>query len=99
MSVRNYCERIARAGNVGAPKLELGRKWAVRGAKLMEGICFALGTEPPVDAVSVEMGSYHWACDATKAKVELGFQARDPQTTVTDTVHFLEKKGLFRRPS
>lgn len=97
MSVRVFVERVCTAGDVGIPKIKLPGKWAIRGAKVLDGLAKAVDRTPSVDPVSVEIGSHHWACDASKAKGELGFEARDPQETINATVRFLEKKGLFRR--
>lgn len=97
ITVRSFFERIARAGDVGAPKLKLPSKWALVSAKLLEGVYQAADRTPPVDAVSVDIGTHHWACDASLAKRELGFNPRDPQETIGDTVRDLEQRGLFRR--
>jgi dihydroflavonol-4-reductase len=97
MSVRSFFERIARAGDVSAPKLKLPGNWARMSARVLEGIYQAADRQPPVDAVSVDIGTHHWGCDASRAKAELGFTPRDPQETIGDTVRDLEKRGLFRR--
>lgn len=97
ITVRSFFERIARAGDVGAPKIKLPSKWAFVSAKLLEGVYHAADRTPPVDAVSVDIGTHHWACDASLAKRELGFTPRDPQETIGDTVRDLEQRGLFRR--
>ncbi|MCC7385622.1 MAG: NAD-dependent epimerase/dehydratase family protein [Deltaproteobacteria bacterium] len=97
MSVRSFVERVALAGNVAMPKLKLSERWAVLGAKVVEGLAQAVDRAPPIDATSVEMGCHHWGCKADKASQELGFRARDPQHTVADTVRDLERRGLFRR--
>lgn len=97
MAMRSFFERVARAGDVAPPKIKLPSKWALTSAKLLEGLYHAADRAPPVDAVSVDIGTHHWACDASKAKKQLGFNPRDPQETVGDTVRDLEKRGLFRR--
>jgi dihydroflavonol-4-reductase len=97
MSVRSFFDRIARAGDVSPPKLKLPNRWALVSAKVLEGIYHAAERTPPVDAVSVDIGNHHWACDASLAKKELGFAPRDPQETIGDTVRDLERRGLFRR--
>jgi dihydroflavonol-4-reductase len=97
MSLRVFVERICTAGDVGMPKVTLPGKWALRGAKFLDGLAKVADRTPAMDPVTVEIGSYHWACDATKAKNTLSFSARDPQETINATVNFLEKKGLFRR--
>jgi dihydroflavonol-4-reductase len=97
MKVRTFAERVALAGGVSAPKVTLSPAWARRSAKLLEGLAYAVGQRSPVDAVSVDMATHHWGCDATKARRELGFAPRDPQETIVATVRYLEERGLFRR--
>jgi dihydroflavonol-4-reductase len=97
MSVRSFFDRIARAGDVSPPKIKLPGKWALASARVLEGLYHAADRIPPVDAVSVDIGNHHWACDASLAVKELGFLARDPQETISDTVRDLEGRGLFRR--
>lgn len=97
MSVRSFVQRIAHSGGVAPPNLKVKRSWALTGAKVLEGVYKAFDAVAPVDAVSVEMSGYHWGCDASRAKNELEFTARDPQETIEATVSDLEKRGLFRR--
>ncbi|MCK6545076.1 NAD-dependent epimerase/dehydratase family protein [Myxococcota bacterium] len=97
MSVRTFFERIARAGDVGMPKLKLPSEWARTSAKFLEGLYHVVDRTPPVEAAAVDIGTHHWGCDASLAKRELGFTARDPQETIADTVRDLERRGLFRR--
>lgn len=97
MSARVFVERVARAGDVSMPKVQLEERWGVLGAKLLDGLYHAMDRTPPTDVVSVEMAYHHWGCSSSKAEAELGFRARDPQDTVADTVTDLERRGLFRR--
>lgn len=97
MSVRVFAERVCTAGDVPIPTLRVPKKVAVRASKFLDGLAQAFDRETKLDPVSVEMGTYHWACDASKAKRELGFTARDPQETINATVRYLEKRGQFRR--
>jgi len=97
MSVRNFFERIAIAGDVSPPRMKLADRWAVLGARVLEGAYQAFDRIPPMDAVSVEMGCHDWGCSWAKAEAELGFAPRDPNATISATVRDLEKRGLFRR--
>ena len=97
MSVRSFVERVALAGDVGAPKLRLPERWAKASARLIEGVYEVVDRVPPIDAVSVEMGCHHWGCSSKKASTELGFVARDPGETIHETVRDLARRGLFRR--
>ncbi len=98
MSVRSFFERVANTGGVNAPKFKLPKKWAMTGAAVMDGLYRAAGFESPIHPVSIDMGNHHWGCSAQRATEELGFVARDPQSTIADTIAFIEKRGLFRRP-
>ncbi len=44
------------------------------------------------------MASYYWYFDSTKARDELGFQARDAADTLHDTVTYLRQHILGRKP-
>ena len=57
-----------------------------------------LGRTPPVEPRAVEMASYFWYFDSTKARDELGFPARDAADTLFDTVTYLREHILGRRP-
>ena len=60
----------------------------------------AIGGEPPVDEVSVEMAQYYWYCSSSKAERELGFSARDPGETLRETVaDLIERKVVFPKRS
>ncbi len=61
------------------------------GASLVERAYRAAGREPPVDRISVEMSEHFWYVDSSKAESELGFEARDPQLTLADTVKYLRQ--------
>ncbi|MBK8011815.1 MAG: NAD-dependent epimerase/dehydratase family protein [Deltaproteobacteria bacterium] len=97
MSIRSFVERVAHAGGVSPPRLRLPGRWALAGAKVLDGLCHATGRTPAVDIASVDIAAHYWNCDASKAKEELRFTARDPQTTLRDLVLDLEHRGLFRR--
>lgn len=97
MSVRRLIERIAHAGQVAPPRLVVPKAWAMAGARLMQGLYRAVDRTAPIPPLSVEMAHHHWQCDARRAESELGFEARDPQETIHDTVVDLETRGLFRR--
>ncbi len=97
VTTRAFVERVARAGDVGMPVVQLPERWGVLGAKLIDGLYHALDRSPPTDVMSVEMAYHHWGCSSAKAAAELGFAARDPQDTIADTVADLERRGLFRR--
>ncbi len=98
MAVRVFAQRVAVAGDVAAPTFQVPAQWAVRGARIMDGLFSALHRDPPIDPVTVELSTLFWDVDASKAARELGFVARDPQATIEATVRDLEARGRYRRP-
>jgi len=48
----------------------------------------------PLDDESIRMASHFWYCDSSKARTELGFQARDPMETLRDTVEYLRQRQV-----
>jgi dihydroflavonol-4-reductase len=97
MSVRSFAERVATAGGVSPPALKMSDRLAVFSAKVLDGVYRSVDRIPPIDPVSVEMSRYNWGCSSEKAEKALGFYARDPQSTIRDTVRYLEERGLYRR--
>jgi dihydroflavonol-4-reductase len=83
--------RLERVAKVSSPRVRLPGRLTVLGAGLLEGAYRAAGREPPVDRISVEMGQHFWYLDSSKAERELGFEPRDPQLTLADTVKYLRQ--------
>lgn len=90
-TMKEFFARLGRVANVAPPRLKLPAKWNRWGASLVEELYRHRGKEPPVDRISVEMAEHFWWIDSSKAERELGFQARDPQLTLVDTVSYLRQ--------
>ncbi len=90
-TMKEFFGRLGRVANVAPPKLKLPAKWSKFGAGLVEELYRWRDKEPPVDRISVEMADHYWWIDSSKAERELGFEARDPQLTLHDTVAYLRK--------
>jgi dihydroflavonol-4-reductase len=88
---REFFARLGRVAKVAPPRFRLPGRVSKLGASIVEQLYKIRGTEPPVDRVSVEMGECFWYVDSTKAVRELGFDARDPQLTLVDTVKYLRQ--------
>ena len=86
--------RLARLSKVDAPRLKLPARVQKVGALLMEKVAHAAGREPKLDAVSVDMAQCYWYLDASRARRELGWEPRDPQDTLFDTIQYLRKRFL-----
>ena len=67
---------------------------ALFGAKVLDAVYRHRGKLPPIDYTSVEMATYFWYLDDSKARRELGFETRDPGETLYDTVSYLRENFL-----
>lgn len=92
-----FFARLERCSKVEAPVLRLPRAMERLGARLLERVYDLQGSEPPVDAVSVEMAQHYWYVDCSKARRELGFATREPGETLGDTVRYLRQHFIARR--
>ncbi len=98
MTVAAFFQRLERISGVKAPALRMpsSRPLAIGMNRLFSKAVRAIGGEPPVDEVSVELAQYFWYCSAAKAERELGFAARDPGETLRETVDDLvARKVVF----
>jgi len=98
MTVAAFFQRLERISGVKAPVLRMprSRPLAIGMNRLFSKAIRAIGGEPPVDEVSVEMAQYYWYCSSAKAERELGFSARDPGETLRETVDDLvARKVVF----
>jgi len=98
MTVAAFFQRLSRIAGVKAPSLHLprSRPLAIGVNRVFSAALRAIGGEPPVDEVSVEMAQYYWYCSSAKAERELGFSARDPGETLRETVaDLIERKVVF----
>jgi dihydroflavonol-4-reductase len=102
LTVAAFFQRLERLTGIEGPRLRMPRSRAVAiGANRLFSRAFrAIGGEPPVDEVSVEMAQYFWYASSEKAERELGFRPRDPGETLRDTVEdLLEQRRAFVRES
>ena len=102
MTVAAFFQRLERIAGVRAPALRMprSRPLAIGVNRLFSKAVRAIGGEPPVDEVSVEMAQYFWYCSSGKAERELGFSARDPGETLRETIEDLVlRKVVFPKRS
>jgi nucleoside-diphosphate-sugar epimerase len=90
-TVAEFFGRLGRVARVRGPRLKLPSALSRWGAGLIEEVYRRRGDEPPVDRISVEMSEHYWWFDSGRAERELGFEARDPQLTLHDTVAYLRQ--------
>jgi len=96
LTIAAFLQRLSRLTGVKAPFLKLPkhRELALQLNQAFNKAVRAIGGEPPVDEVSVEMSQYFWYCDSAKAQEDLGWQPRDPGETLRDTVFDLVDRGV-----
>jgi len=97
MRFKDFFGRLERISGVPAPRITLPSEVNLAGARLLEKFHSWRGSEPPLDVHSTEMGERWWYCDSRKAERELGFEARDPQETLYETVRWVEENVRKRR--
>ncbi|HEX8187524.1 MAG TPA: NAD-dependent epimerase/dehydratase family protein [Pyrinomonadaceae bacterium] len=86
--------RLARITKVPAPFLSLPSKLTLAGARGLSSLYKHWKLAPPVEPNEIEMAEYFWYLDASKARAELGFDPRDPQETLLDTVTYVRENFL-----
>ncbi len=83
---RQLIEKVAEISGKSAPTKEPPFEVALWGARALRVIYPLLGKKVDLDEASIKMSACYWYCDSTKARTELGFQTRDPEDTLKDTV-------------
>jgi dihydroflavonol-4-reductase len=96
LTMREFLNRLARVSGVRPPWISLPRsRGFVRlGASWVERVTSRLGMASPVDATTADMAQCFWYVDATKARLDLGWTARDPNVTLYETVEDLRVRGV-----
>jgi dihydroflavonol-4-reductase len=89
-----FFSRLERLTKTAAPRLSFPSRLAITGSQALSALYRHWNLAPPVEAASVEMAEYFWYLDATKATEELGFDPRDPQETLLDTVTYVRENFL-----
>ena len=94
MAFPEFFGKLARLSGVSAPMLKMPKKLAMSGASLIDSVFKNWGKSSPIVPNEVEQAEYFWYFDSSKAKEELGFDPREPQETLNDTVSYLRRNVL-----
>lgn len=86
--------RLERITKVPAPFLSLPSKLSLTGARALNSLYKHWKLAPPVEPAEIEMAKYFWYLDASKARDRLGFDPRDPQETLLDTVTYVRENFM-----
>jgi dihydroflavonol-4-reductase len=93
-SFETFFAKLARIAGVKGPRVKLPDTVYSVAGKAIDAFYRQWDRTPPVDRVSVEMGRRYWWLDSSKAEKELGFSARDPYETLSDTIDYVKKEFL-----
>lgn len=94
VTLREFFARLARVSGVKGPWAPLPREATRAAGALLQRLAAAVGKQPDVDAHSLELATYYWYVDSSRAEAELGWSPRDPVTTLADTVADLRARGV-----
>ena len=89
-----FFARLSRLAKVPPPPLRLPSPVKVAAAHLLERWAHGRGREPDLPAADVEMGEHWFFIDSSKAQRLLGFSARDPMETLSQTIAYVRKHFL-----
>lgn len=92
---REMIERLASLTGLRAPKLQPSLKFSLASARVLRLLFPLAGRAFKLDDASIKMSALFWYCDSTKARSELGFEARDPERTLKETVDDLRSRGAM----
>ena len=94
MTFNQFFGRLERLSGVSAPAIKLPKKLAVAGSGIINSIYGNWGKPSPIVPTEVEQAEHFWYFDSAKAREELGFEPRDPQETLQDTISYIRENFL-----
>jgi dihydroflavonol-4-reductase len=94
MTFAQFFGRLERLSGVSAPMLKVPKKLAMAGSSFISSIYKNWGKPSPVVPNEVEQAECFWYFDSSKAQDELGFEPRDPQETLQDTIAYVRDNFL-----
>jgi len=94
MTFAEYFDRIERTSKEYHPRWKAKSRWPVLAAQVQSALFKAAGRTSPIEPASVDMASYFWYFDSTKAQRELGFAPREASETIFDTIRYIRENAL-----
>lgn len=89
LTLEKFLRRLSDLSGVRAPWMPLSDQAMTFGAKLFKRVLGSVGIESDIDPVSVEMAKYFWYIDSSKAEKDLGWQPRNANETLRDTINWI----------
>lgn len=100
MTFAQFFGRLERLSGIAAPAVKVPKKLAMAGTSIISSVYKNWGRTSPVAPNEVEQAEHFWYFDSAKAVAELGFDPRDPQETLQDTIEYLRHnflgEGVFK---
>lgn len=90
----DFFGRLERLSGVRAPMLRMPKKLAMAGSSFFESIFSNYERPSPISSKEVEQAECFWYFDSSKAQSELGFDPRDPQETLNDSISYINQNFL-----
>ena len=94
MKFEEFFGRLERLSGVTAPMLKVPKSISVPAAGIVDSFFRNWNKTPPFEVKEVEQAELFWYFDSSKAKEELGFDPRDPQETLNDSIRYLRENFL-----
>jgi dihydroflavonol-4-reductase len=96
ITVDAFFGRLSRISGAPRPALRAPKSLLLAkvGVSLFDRAKKVLPLDGDLDQVSAEMGQVYWYCDSARAKKDLGFEPRDPNETLSDTIADLHERGV-----
>ena len=94
MKFEDFFGRLERLSGVSAPMIRVPKSVSVPVAGFVDSFFKSWNKTPPFEAKEVEQAELFWYFDSAKAQEELGFDPRDPQETLNDTIKYLRENFL-----
>ncbi len=94
-SFRELIEHASHISGVRAPKFQPSVGFSLLSARLLRKLFPLFGRSFKLDDASIKMSSLFWYCETSKARKELGFQARAAIETLKDTIDDIRLKAAL----
>ncbi len=94
MTFEDFFGRLERLSGISAPMLRVPKALSIPAANFVDSFFKSRKKASPIEAKEVEQAELFWYFDSGKAEEVLGFDARDPQQTLNDTIKYLRQDFL-----
>lgn len=94
MTFADFFGRLERLSGVAAPVVRVPKLLSLPGARFVSSFYKSRNKTSPIEPKEVELAELFWYFDSSKAKEALGFDPRDPQETLNDTISYIRNNFL-----